>query len=63
MGHVKQHNSNQDRLLQNLVDSLVQRHAHCIVQCPIYLAEELNRSIFNVERVEGFVKLYQQRMA
>ena len=51
------------RLLQSLIDSAVQRHANRTVQCPIFLAEELNRCTFQTQYVKSFVKLYQQRMS
>jgi hypothetical protein len=57
------HDSSQTRLLQNLVDSAVQRHANRTVQCPIYLAEELGRCTFQPGFVKPFVQLYQQRMS
>ena len=56
------HDSNQNRLLQNLVESAAQRHSNRTVQCPIFLAEELNRCTFQLQYVKAFVKLYQQRM-
>ena len=57
------HDNTQSRLLQSLVDSAVQRHANRTVQCPIFLAEELNRCTFQTQYVKSFVKLYQQRMS
>ena len=57
------HKDSQQRLLQNLVDSAVQRHANRTVQCPIFLAEEFGRCTFQPQFVKPFVKLYQQRMA
>ena len=57
------HETSQSRLLQSLIDSAVQRHANRTVQCPIFLAEELNRCTFQTQYVKSFVKLYQQRMA
>ena len=56
------HDSNQNRLLQNLAESAVQRHSNRTVQCPIFLAEELNRCTFQPQYVKAFVKMYQQRM-
>ena len=60
---VKKHDSTQDSLLQSLVDSAVQRHSNRTAQCPIFLAEELNRCTFQPQYVKAFVKLYQQRIA
>ena len=40
------HETSESRLLQSLIDSAVQRHANRTVQCPIFLAEELNRCTF-----------------
>ena len=57
------HETSESRLLQSLIDSAVQRHANRTVQCPIFLAEELNRCTFQTQYVKSFVKLYQQRMA
>ena len=57
------HKDSQQRLLQNFVDSAVQRHANRTVQCPIFLAEEFGRCAFQPQFVKPFVKLYQQRMA
>ncbi len=57
------HESNEKRLLQNMVESAVQRHANRTVQCPIFLAEELQRCTFQVPYVKAFVRLYQQRMS
>ena len=57
------HDNSRDRLLQNLVDSAVQRHANRTVQCPIFLAEELARCAIQPGFVKAFVKLYQQRMS
>ena len=56
-------NSDQGRVLQSMVDSAVQRHANRTVQCPIFLAEELGRMVFQPQYVKQFVKLYQQRMS
>ena len=41
--HFTKHDSSTTRLLQNLVDSAVQRHTNRSVQCPVYITEELNR--------------------
>ena len=57
------HETSESRLLQSLIDSAVQRHANRTVQCPIFLAEELNRCTFQTQYVKSFVKLYQQRMS
>ena len=57
------HDSNENRLLQSLVESVVQRHANRTVQCPVYLAEELSRCTFQPQYVKSFVKLYQKRMS
>ena len=54
---------NQGRVLQSMVDSAVQRHANRTVQCPVFLAEELGRMVFQPQYVKQFVKLYQQRMS
>lgn len=62
VSYTKQENS-QDRLLQNLVDSAVQRHANRTVQCPVFLAEELGRCTIQPGMVKPFVKLYQKRMS
>ena len=40
-----------------------QRHANRTIQCPVFLAEELNRCTFQTQYVKPFVKLYQQRMS
>ena len=37
------HGSNQNRMLQHLVESAVQRHSNRTAQCPISLATELKR--------------------
>ena len=57
------HETSESRLLQSLIDSAVQRHANRTVQCPVFLAEELNRCTINTQYVKSFVKLYQQRMS
>ena len=47
------HDSNQDRMLQHLVESAVQRHSNRTVQCPISLATELNRCTFQTQYVKA----------
>ena len=54
---------NQGRVLQNMVDSAVQRHANRTVQCPVFLAQEFGRMDFQPQCIKQFVKLYQQRMS
>ena len=54
-------NGNQGRVLQNMVDSAVQRHANRTVQCPVFLAQEFGRMDFQPHYIKPSVKLYQQR--
>ena len=48
------HKDGQQRLLQNLVDSAVQRHANRTVQCPMFLAEEFGRCTFQPQFLKPF---------
>ena len=57
------HESEESRLIQSLIDSAMQGDANRTVQCPIFLAEELNRCTFQAKYVKSCVKLYQQKMA
>ena len=60
--HFTKHDSSTTRLLQNLVDSAVQHHTNRSVQCPVYIAEELNRLTSPSQFVKAVVKLYKQKM-
>ena len=44
--HFYKHDTAQERLVSNLVASATQRHVNRTIQCPIFLAEELNRCTF-----------------
>ena len=55
--------NDEGRALQSMVDSAVQRHANRTIQCPVFLAEEMGRMVFQPQNVKQFVKLYQQRMS
>ena len=57
------HETSEHRLLQTLIESAEQRHAIRKVQCPNFLAKELNRCTIQTQDVKSLVKLYQQRMS
>ena len=57
------HETSEHRLLQTLIESAEQLHANRKVQCPNFLAKELNRCTIQTQDAKSLVKLYQQRMA
>ena len=57
------HETSEHRLLQTLIESAEQLHANRKVQCPNFLAKELNRCTIQTQDVKSLVKLYQQRMS
>ena len=44
--------SDEDRALQGMVDSAVQRHANRTVQCPLFMSEEMLRLTFNEKYID-----------